>query len=41
VRVGLTRELVKNAPEFDPNAPVNRRVEERLYDYYGRPSYWA
>lgn len=40
VRVDLTREQVKGAPEFDPVAPVNRRIEERLYDYYGRPSYW-
>lgn len=41
VHVDLTRDLVKKAPEFDAAAPVNRRFEERLYDYYGRPSYWA
>jgi hypothetical protein len=41
VHVDLTREQVKNSPEFEPTAPVNRRVEERLYDYYGRPSYWS
>jgi hypothetical protein len=41
VHVDLTREQIKGAPEFETNAPVNRRYEERLYDYYGRPSYWG
>jgi hypothetical protein len=40
VNVGLDREKVKNSPEYLPSAPVNRRYEERLYDYYGRPTYW-
>jgi hypothetical protein len=41
VEVGLTKEGVKSSPEFDPEAPVNRRYEETLYDYYGRPKYWS
>ena len=40
VRVLLTREQVKNSPEFDPRVGVNRHYEQRLYDYYGRPKYW-
>jgi len=40
VNVILTREQVKESPVFDPAAPVNREYEARLYDYYGRPSYW-
>lgn len=40
VYVDLPRELIKNSPEFDPAAPVNRQYEERFYDYYGRPKYW-
>ena len=40
VRVDMTMEAVKNAPEFDPEAPINREYEERLYDYHGRPKYW-
>lgn len=40
VRVNLNREHVKNSPEFDPSKPVNRELEVRLYDYYGRPKYW-
>jgi hypothetical protein len=41
VHVDLTKEQVERSPEFDTAVPVNRRVEEKLYDYYGRPSYWA
>jgi hypothetical protein len=40
VYVGLSRETVKDSPEFDPSVPVNREYEIRLYDYYGRPKYW-
>lgn len=40
VYIDLPRDLVKNGPEYDPSAPVNRQYEERLYDYYGRPKYW-
>ena len=38
--VDLTREMIKSSPEWDPNAPINREYEARLYDYYGRPAYW-
>jgi hypothetical protein len=41
VHVDLARETIKNGPEFDPAAPVNRTYELRLYDYYGRPKYWT
>lgn len=41
VHLGLTRESIKNAPEFDPSAaPVNRQYEEKLHDYFGKPKYW-
>ena len=40
LEVGLTREQVKESPPFDPNLPVNRDYEVRLYDFYGRPVYW-
>jgi hypothetical protein len=40
VTVDLTREAAKGSPEYDPTAPVNRAYEAKLYDYYGRPSYW-
>ncbi len=41
VEVDLSQETIQNSPEFDPSAPVNRRYELRLYDYYGRPKYWT
>jgi hypothetical protein len=41
VTVTLTRDKILNCPEFHPGAAVNREYEERLYDYYGRPIYWA
>jgi hypothetical protein len=41
VCVDLFRKAVKDAPEYDPSQPVNREYEAILYDYYGRPRYWA
>lgn len=41
VHVALARETIKNSPRFDPNEPINRDYEGKLYDYYGRPYYWA
>lgn len=40
VVVDLTKEQIKNSPQYDPATPVNRGYEARLYDYYGRPAYW-
>lgn len=40
VAVELTRDAVKDSPEYRPTEPVNREYEARLYDYYGRPVYW-
>lgn len=37
VRLGLDRDQVARAPEFDPRAPVNEALEVQLYDYCGRP----
>lgn len=36
VQLPMTRAEIKDSPPFDPNEPVNREYEERLYDYYGR-----
>jgi hypothetical protein len=40
VYVDLSRERIKNAPEYDPTANVEREYEEKLYDYYKSPKYW-
>jgi hypothetical protein len=36
----MPRQKIKNSPEWNPSAPINREYEARLYDYYGRPVYW-
>ncbi len=41
VFVDLSREKIKNSPEWDAAVAINREYEARLYDYYGRPMYWA
>lgn len=40
VSTTLSRESVKNSPDFNPAVAVNRDYEGILYDYYGRPAYW-
>ncbi len=40
VAVPMSREQVKESPEYDPSALVDREYEKRLYDYYDRPKYW-
>lgn len=41
VEVDLTREQIRNSPEYDPSEPVQRGYETRLYGHYGRRGYWA
>jgi hypothetical protein len=36
----LERKTIKESPEYEPAAPINREYEIRLYDFYGRPKYW-
>ncbi len=40
IDVDLTRDQIKDSPEWNAEAPVDREYEERLYDYYGRAIYW-
>jgi PRC-barrel domain protein len=40
VRVALTRDRIEHAPEYDPEQPLRRDYEVRLFEYYGRRSYW-
>lgn len=41
VHVELSREAIKNSPEYDPDAPPVREYEIRLYEYYGFRGYWS
>lgn len=41
VFVDLTRQQVKDSPEYDPTVPLHRAYEERLHRHYDRPFYWG
>src|SRR5215471_803759 len=40
VYLDLDREAVKQAPEYDPDRPLERDYETRLFRHYGRRNYW-
>lgn len=40
VSVDLLRHTIREAPQYNPDEPVTRQYEERLFAYYGRPEYW-
>lgn len=40
VHVAIEKEAVKNAPEYDHDAPISRAYEEKLYNAYGKSPYW-
>jgi|GEM_PF-142242 len=40
VEVLISREDIKNSPEWDPSTALNREYERELYDYYRKPRYW-
>jgi len=41
VFVDLSRQKIKDSPEWNAETAVNREYETRLYDYYGRPADWS
>ncbi len=41
IYVDMSRQQVKNSPEWYPTLAIKREYEARLYDHYGRPVYWA
>ena len=40
-RVNVTRQAIKDAPEYDTSVPLDRDMEEGMHAHYGRPGYWA
>jgi hypothetical protein len=40
VCVALSRQAIKNSPEFVESTPITQEYEDRLYLHYGRPPYW-
>jgi len=41
VNLEMSRESIKNSPEWDPSAAITREYEGRLHDYFKRPAYWV
>lgn len=41
VYVDLSRDAIKNGPQYDKSRIVDRDYEARLYEHYGRPGYWV
>jgi hypothetical protein len=41
IHVDLTRDAVKNSPEFHPERSVDRKYEAELHEYYDQPTYWG
>jgi hypothetical protein len=41
VCVGLSRETIKNGPEYIESENITREYENQLYSHYGRPTYWV
>lgn len=40
VYLQLTKEEIKNSPEYDPAQTVDRNYENEIHDYYGKKKYW-
>lgn len=36
----LQRQRIEDAPALDPDAPINRDYETKLYEHFGRTPYW-
>lgn len=37
----VSREKVRESPEYEPDTALDRAYEERLYRHYGYPPYWS
>lgn len=38
--VSVTKDKIKDAPEYDPDQPISRALEGRLYEHHGYHAYW-
>ncbi len=41
VSVDLSRDAIKNGPEYKESGPLNRDYEKQLYEHHRRPEYWG
>ncbi|WP_026689141.1 PRC-barrel domain-containing protein [Alteribacter aurantiacus] len=40
VRVDVSKEKLRDAPEFQTDRPIDRELETSLFKHYGKPKYW-
>jgi hypothetical protein len=40
VKVDLTKDTIKNGPEYNPVHALTREFEDSLYSSYGKTGYW-
>ena len=40
VYIDLSRQTIKDSPEWNPSSAINREYDRRLHDHYGRSAYW-
>ena len=40
VKVNLTKDQIKNSPDYDPSAPPKREYEDTLFKHYQKEKYW-
>jgi len=40
VNVNLTKDEIKNSPEYDPSIPTEKEYEAELHNHYNKPKYW-
>jgi hypothetical protein len=41
VNINLSKQQIKDSPEYDSDQPVSRQYEKSYTDYYGTPAYWG
>ena len=41
VAVDLTRDALKQAPQYDASVPLTREMEVAVFKHYGRTGYWT
>lgn len=40
VHLKVTKEEVRNSPEYDPSQPVSRKYETEIHEHYRKEKYW-
>ena len=40
IDVDLSREKIRDSPEYEPSAPVEGDYQDRLHNFFGWPKYW-